>query len=503
MHHKLITTAAATAALVALMAPATAGETPKDVAFQVVDRNTETMTKIGDSIYYFAELGMQEYESAKLLKEVLESGGFTVELGGAGMPTNVWAKWGSGKPVIAIVTEIDALQEGSQTPNVFDHKPLIDGAPGHMEGHNTHGGVATTAAFAVKEAMQRFNIPGTIVVSFGPAEEQVLSRPFLVRAGYFKDVDAAIILHIGDNSSTGYGLQNYAAISSKFTFHGRTAHGAINPWDGKDAVDAVELMDIGFDKLREHLRPSYRAHRTITMGGLQPNIIPDTGQIWWYVRDATGPAAKETYDKLVKIADGAALMTGTTYDVEYVASAWPQMGNKVIAGAIQKNIDQVGLPQWSDAEVKFAKDFQHARGVKEVGLATQPVSLGQRPQSTSSNDNGDVTWNVPTGLMTFPASVPGILYHHWAAAVTPTSSIAHKGMVVGAKVLAASVLDLMTSPELRADAKKQFDADTQDTKYFTLLPPEAKPSSDLNRAMMEQFRPAMAKSYLNEHPKFQ
>jgi aminobenzoyl-glutamate utilization protein B len=262
-----------------------AGENPKDVAFQVIDRNTDTMAKIGDSIYYFAELGMQELESAKLLKEVLESGGFTVELGGAGMPTNVWAKWGSGKPVIAIVTEVDALQEGSQTPNVFDHKPLVDGAPGHMEGHNTHGGVATTAAFAVKEAMQRMNIPGTVVVSFGPAEEQILSRPFLVRAGYFKGVDAAIILHIGDNSSTGYGLQNYAAISSKFTFHGRTAHGAVNPWDGKDAVDAVELMDIGFDKLREHLRPTYRAHRTITMGGLQPNIIPDTGQIWWYVRD--------------------------------------------------------------------------------------------------------------------------------------------------------------------------------------------------------------------------
>jgi aminobenzoyl-glutamate utilization protein B len=503
MHRNLWIATAVAAATPSFTAPVSAGENPKDVAFQAIDRNTDTMAKIGDSIYYFAELGMQEFESAKLLKEVLESGGFTVELGGAGMPTNVWAKWGSGKPMIAIVTEIDALQEGSQTPGVFNHKPLIEGAPGHMEGHNTHGGVATTAAFAVKEAMQRLNIPGTVVVSFGPAEEQLLSRPFLVRAGYFKDVDAAIILHIGDNSSTGYGLQNYAAISSKFTFHGRTAHGAINPWDGRDAVDAVELMDIGFDKLREHLHPTYRAHRTITMGGLQPNIIPDTGQIWWYVRDATGPAAKETYDKLVKIADGAALMTGTTYDVEYVASAWPQMGNKVIAGAIQKNIDQVGLPHWTDDEVKFAKDFQHARGVKEAGLATKPVPLGQRPQSSSSNDNGDVTWNVPTGLMTFPASVPGILYHHWAAAVTPASSIAHKGMVIGAKVLAASVLDLMTSPELRADAKKQFDSDTQDSKYFTLMPPDAKPPLDLNRTMMEQFRPAMTKFYLNEHPKFQ
>jgi aminobenzoyl-glutamate utilization protein B len=484
-----------------LATPVLAGESPKDVAYEAVERNADTMAKIGDAIFYYGELGMQEFESAKLLRDTLQAAGFTVELGGAGMPTNVWAKWGSGKPVIAIVTEIDALQEGSQTPGEFEHKPLVEGAPGHMEGHNTHGGVAAAAAFAVKEAMARYNIPGTVVVSFGPAEEQILSRPFLVRAGYFKDVDAAIILHIGENSSTGYGLQNYAAISSKFTFHGRTAHGAVNPWDGKDAVDAVELMDLGFDKLREHLRPTYRAHRTITMGGLQPNIIPDTGQIWWYVRDANGPDAKATYDKLVKIAEGAALMTGTTFDTEYVASAWPQLGNKVIAAAIQNNIEAVGLPQWTPEQVAFAKAFQRARQVKEVGLNTKPTPLGQRPQSTSSNDNGDVTWNVPTGLMTFPASVPGINYHHWAAAVTPTSTIAHKGMVVGAKVLAASVLDLMMSPDLRTKAQAQFEDDTKETKYFSLLPSDAKPPLDLNKAMMDKFRPAMSKFYLNEAPR--
>jgi aminobenzoyl-glutamate utilization protein B len=484
-----------------LATPVLAGESPKDVAYEAVKRNADTMAKIGDAIFYYGELGMQEFESAKLLRDTLQAAGFTVELGGAGMPTNVWAKWGSGKPVIAIVTEIDALQEGSQTPGEFEHKPLVEGAPGHMEGHNTHGGVAAAAAFAVKEAMARYNIPGTVVVSFGPAEEQILSRPFLVRAGYFKDVDAAIILHIGENSSTGYGLQNYAAISSKFTFHGRTAHGAVNPWDGKDAVDAVELMDLGFDKLREHLRPTYRAHRTITMGGLQPNIIPDTGQIWWYVRDANGPDAKATYDKLVKIAEGAALMTGTTFDTEYVASAWPQLGNKVIAAAIQNNIEAVGLPQWTPEQVAFAKAFQRARQVKEVGLNTKPTPLGQRPQSTSSNDNGDVTWNVPTGLMTFPASVPGINYHHWAAAVTPTSTIAHKGMVVGAKVLAASVLDLMMSPDLRTKAQAQFEDDTKETKYFSLLPSDAKPPLDLNKAMMDKFRPAMSKFYLNEAPR--
>src|ERR1051326_2856270 len=248
-----------------------AADDKKSFAFSVVDRNVQQMTDISDSLYYFGELGMQEVESTKLLKATLDAAGFKTELGGAGMPTNLWVEYGSGHPKIAIVTEIDALPTGSQTPGEMNRKPLVAGAPGHMEGHNTHGGVASLAAFAVKEAMQRFKIPGTVAISFGPAEEQGASRPFIVRAGYFKDVDAVIVLHIQDSLQTGYGLQNYAIIGSTFTFHGKTAHAAVSPWDGKDAVDAVELMDIGFDKLREHLHPTYRAHRTITNGGIQPN----------------------------------------------------------------------------------------------------------------------------------------------------------------------------------------------------------------------------------------
>jgi len=419
------------------------------------------------------------------------------------MPTNLWAKWGSGKPVIAIVTEIDALPEGSQTPGSIARKPVVEGAPGHMEGHNTHGGVATAAAFAVKKIMERDKLPGTVIISFGPAEEQLISRPFLVRAGYFKDVDAAILIHIGDNFDTGFGPQNYAAISAKFTFHGKTAHGAVNPWDGKDAVDAVELMDIGFDKLREHLHPTYRAHRTITMGGIQPNIIPDKGQIWWYVRDASAPAAKETFDKLVKIGEGAALMTGTTMDSpEFVASAWPQLGNKALSEDIRKNMELVGLPQWSADEVAFAKEFQKANNQPQIGLATTLPVVKARPQGTSSNDNGDVTWVVPTGLMRFPSSVPGIGYHAWPAAVTPTSTIAHKGMVTGAKVLAASLLDLITSPELVQNARTSFNEDTKDTRYFSLLPADAKPPVDMNRATMEQFGPALSKTYLEVSPRY-
>jgi aminobenzoyl-glutamate utilization protein B len=371
-----------------------------------------------------------------------------------------------------------------------------------MEGHNTHGGVASMAAFAVKRVMERYNLPGTVAISFGPAEEQIASRPFIVRAGYFKDVDAVIYLHIRDALGTGYGVQNYAAISSIFTFHGKTAHGAVNPWDGKDAVDAVVLMDMGFDKLREHLRPSYRAHRTITAGGIQPNIIADRGQIWWFVRDASMPAAKETYDKLVKIAEGAALMTGTTFDVKYAASAWPQLVNKSIAEAIQQNIDMVGVPKWTDAEQQRAKDFQKMYEKPVIGLRTAVTPLGGRPQSTSSNDNGDVSWVVPAGSMNFPATIPGIDAHEWKAAVFPTSSISHKGQVAGAKVLAASIIDLLTAPELIRKARAEFEVESKKVPYFSMVPPDAKPDLDLNRVEMEKYRADMRKFYLNKAPRF-
>ena len=504
MKQRLLMSMATACVLAAAVAPAVyaASDEQKQYAFDVIDRNAAQAAVVGDSLFYFGELGMQEHESAKFLKQTLEGIGFKVELGGAGMPTNVWAEWGSGKPKIVIVTEIDALPEGSQDPLSMPRKPLVPGAPGHMEGHNTHGAVAVAAAHALKRTMERYKLPGTVAVSFGPAEEQLISRPFLVRAGYFKDADAAILIHIGDNMRTTFGFRNYAAISAKFTFHGKTAHGAVAPWEGRDALDAVELMSIGFDKLREHLKPTYRGHRVITMGGIQPNVIPDLAQIWWYVRDASGPAAKENFDKLVNIGKGAALMTGTTMDMEFVASAWPQLANKAMAEAIQKNIDAVGLPKWSDEDVKFAREFQTSLGLKPVGLNTQPVKFGAAQQSFASNDSGDVTWNVPTGTLDFAAGIPGVSSHNWQAAVGKTGPIAHKGSVAGAKILAASMLDLLTSPDLFQRVRDQFREDTKDTRYFTLLPADTKPPLDMNREMMERVRPEMRKSYLNKTPKF-
>jgi aminobenzoyl-glutamate utilization protein B len=504
MNRKLLQSAAIAFCLGATANPASAQtDQHKALAYQAIDRNADQIATIGDTVYYYGELGMQEIESAKFVKGVLESIGFTVETGTAGMNTNVWAHWGTGKPQIVIVSEIDALPGGSQAPLNIDHKPLVTGAPGHMEGHNTHAGVAIGAAYAVKQAMQRFNIPGSVAISFGPAEEQIVSRPFLVRAGLFGNADVAILLHIGDTFAAGYGLMNYAAISSKFTFHGKSAHGAVDPWNGKDAVDAVELMDIGFDKLREHLRPTYRAHRAITAGGIQPNIIADYGQIWWFVRDADMSSAKETFDKLVKIAEGAALMTGTTWEYKIDAAAWPQLGLKPLAETIQANIDAVGMPQWSEEEQAFARKFQTAMEKKPIGLRTMPTPLGQRLQSASSNDNGDVTWVVPSAALSFPASVPGISYHNWQAAVTPTSTIAHKGMIAGSKVLAGTILDLLTRPELVKAARAEFEKQTAEMKYFAVLPADAKPPLDLNKEMMDRYRPAMRQFYLDKPVKFE
>ena len=473
----------------------------KQMAYGSIDRNAGEIATVSDSLYYFAEPGMQEFESAKLLKETFESIGFKVETGRAGMPTAVWATFGSGKPHVVIVTEIDALPEGSQTPGSMPRKPLVAGAPGHMEGHNVHGGVSVGALNAVKQVMEKYKIPGTVSVSFGPAEEQLASRPFLVRSGQFRDADAAILIHIGDNLSTGYGLQNYAAISAKFSFKGKTAHGAVNPWDGRDAVDAVELMDAGYNALREHLRPTQRAHRTITAGGVQPNIIPDFGQTWWFVRDANAPYAKENFDKLVNIAKGAALMTGTEMSMEVIASAWPQLGNRVLSDLVSKNIDAVGLPKWTPEEDQWARDFQKSLGIPVVGLARQRVS-GNRPQSFASNDSGDVTWNVPTGNLSIPAAVPGVGAHNWQAGVTPTLSLSHKGQVSGAKVLAGSILDILTEPQTLTQAKAEFDGVLKDSPYFSLVPAEAKPDTTMNKEMMDRFRPEMTKYYLNKKATF-
>jgi aminobenzoyl-glutamate utilization protein B len=475
----------------------------KEFIFKVVDRNSKAIALLGDNIYYFAELGMQEFETAKLMTQILEEAGFKVERGISGMPTAFMATYGSGKPVIAIHTEYDTTPGNSQTPGVPEHKPLVEGAPGHAEGHNVNAAVMIGAAFAIKKAIDEYRLPGTVKIFGAPAEELLIPRPYFVRDGFFKDVDVAFHTHIGEQLRTEYGLRQYALISAEFTFKGQSAHSASAPWAGRDALDAAELMSIGFDKLREHLEPTHRSHRVISFGGDQPNVIPASARIWWFFRETTIEKAQENFEKAKKVAQGAALMTNTEWSVQVFSAIWPTRGNRTLAEVTQKNIELVGMPKWSEEEHNLAKALQTNLKGKPEGLHKDISPLQESRQGASSNDAGEVTWIVPTGRVTFPANIPNIPNHHWAAGVAPATSIAHKGAVAGAKVLAASLVDFLMNPQLVEDAKITFKKETAGFEYKSFLPPDQKPPIHLNKEIMERYRPLLTKYYVKEKPKFE
>ena len=475
----------------------------KEFAFKVVERNAKAIALLGDNIFYFAELGMQEFETAKLMTEVLDKAGFKVERGTSGMPTAFLATYGSGTPIIAIHTEYDTTPGNSQTPGVTDHKPVVEGAPGHGEGHNVNAAVMIGAAFAIKKAMDEFKLPGTLKVFGAPAEELLIPRPYFARDGYFKDVDVAFHTHIGDELKTEYGLRQYALISAEFTFKGQSSHAASAPWHGRDALDAVELMSMGFDKLREHLEPTHRSHRVISYGGDQPNVIPGLAKIWWFFRETTIDRAQENFEKAKRVAQGAATMTNTDWSVQVLSAIWPTRGNRTMAEVTQKNVEMVGMPKWSEAEEQLARELQQKQKVKVIGLHHETVPLRQSTQGASSNDSGEITWIVPTGRVTFPSNIPGVPAHHWAAGVAPATSLAHKGAVAGAKVLAASVIDFMLEPKLVDEAKATFKKEIGTTQYKSFLPADQKPPIHLNKELMERYRPELSKFYMKEKPRFE
>jgi len=475
---------------------------PKQFLFDTVDRNGEAIALLCDNIFYFAELGMQEFETSKLMMDLLEKAGFKIERNLSGMPTGFVASYGSGKPVIALHTEFDATPACSQQAGVTEPMPIVDGAPGHTEGHNVNGTVMIGAAFAIKKAMDEFGLKGTLKVFGAPAEEQLVSRPYFVRDGHFQDVDVALHDHIGKEFGTVYGLRQYALISAEFTFKGQSAHAATAPWNAKDALDAVVLMDIGWDKLRQHLEPSQRSHRVITNGGDQPNVIPNRSSIWWFFREATAEKTRALFEKGKRIAEGAALMTDTSYSVNVLSAVWPTRANRTLAEVIQKNVEQIGMPQWSEGEQKLVYDLQTKIKAKPTGMPIKVTPLKECVQSVSANDSGEVSWVVPTGLITFPSNIPGVSYHHWSAGVSLATSIAHKGALAGAKAMAASAIDLFMDPKLVALAKETFKEEIGDTEYRPLLPPDQKPPLELNRNLMERYRPAMREHYLKEKPVF-
>jgi aminobenzoyl-glutamate utilization protein B len=475
----------------------------KAFAFEIIERNRDALALLSDSIFYFGEVGPQEFETAGLMTRLLEQEGFAVTRGISGFPTGFMATFGSGAPVIAIHTEYDANPDNSQQSGVTERRPILSGAPGHCEGHNVNGAVLVASAIALARTMRQLGLPGTLKVFGAPAEEQLLSRPYFVRDGYFDDVDVAFHEHIGGDFNTVYGLTHSALVSAKFVFHGETTHAAVSPWNGKDALDAVVLMDVGMAQYREHMKPDMRVCRVITEGGDQPNVIPARAAIWWYFRDPTADGARRLFEQGRKIAEGAAAMTNTRVEVEVISAVWPVMANQGLAEVLQGNIDLVGMPQWTAGEQQLARDIQVAAQVQPTGLKTAPRPLkGPALQGSPCNDCGDVSWAVPMGRLSFPATVPGVAFHHWTGGVPLATSIAHKGAVAGAKALSGAIIDLLLDSALVRRAKETFDAQRAGVTYRPLLPADQKPPIDLHRALMEQWRPRMREHYLADMPVF-
>jgi aminobenzoyl-glutamate utilization protein B len=466
-----------------------------------------------DSVFSFGELGFQEFETSKYLTGILEKEGFKIQRGVAGIPTAWVASWGEGKPVISLGSDIDDIPQASQKPAVAWHEPMIEGAPGHGEGHNSGVPLNITAALAVKKIMEREHLKGTIRLWPGVAEEELGTKAYYVRAGLFKDVDIVLFAHVASNFGVSYGPGGgNGLVSVEYMFKGESAHAAGAPWRGRSALDAVELMDVGWNFRREHLRLATRVHYVITNGGDQPNVVPPNAAVWYYFREADYDHIMNLWHIGDNMAQAATLMTDTTYTSRLLGSAWTGYFNKPIAEDMYQNIKKVGLPQWSEDDQTLAKALQRELKVPVRGLASkipdqraprdanadagEEEGMGIGPMGGGSDDIGDISWAVPTITLRYPSNIPGGPGHNWANAISMATPIAHKGVVAGAKVQAMTMLDILLHPELVDQAWDYFkNVQNKETHYTTFLRQGDQPAIWLNQKTMEQYRPRMKALY--------
>jgi aminobenzoyl-glutamate utilization protein B len=479
----------------------------KDVIGKL-DGKTKTAQEMVDMVFSFAELGFQETETSNYLTNILQKNGFTVEKGIGGIPTAWMARWGNGKPVIALGSDIDCIPKASQLPGVAYKQPIVEDAPGHGEGHNSGLPMMILSALEVKRIMEREKLPGTLVIWPGVAEELVGTKAWYIRDGFFKSVDACLFAHVGSNLNVSWGdAGNNGLVSVEFKFEGSSAHAAGAPWRGSSALDAVELLDVAWNFKREHLKPTQRSHYVITDGGDQPNVVPSKASVWYYLRERTYEDIKSMYDQAVLYAGSVATMTGTKVSHRLLGTAWPGHFNKAIAEAAYKNIQKIGLPVWDSADQQLARGVQKLvnapkktpRGEPIDGLALKLDSLNGPVQFSSgggSDDIADIAWNVPTVVIRYPSNIPGTPGHNWADAIASATPIAHKGVVAGSKVVATTLLDMLTDQKIIKDAWDYFNnVQTKETKYIPFVDSTTAPAIHLNKQAMEQFRPQLKKFY--------
>jgi aminobenzoyl-glutamate utilization protein B len=447
----------------------------KKEAFSWLDSNAAELAQLNDKIWSFAEVAMEEYESSEALASYLEKNGFAVTRSAAGMPTAFVAVYGSGKPVIGILAEYDALPGLSQEASPYK-KPVIEGGPGHGCGHNVFGVASTATAVALKAVIEKNRLPGTIKLFGCPAEETVVGKVFMARDGLFDGLSCCIQWHPSIENDVPLDSSN-ALNEFEVEFFGKTAHAAGDPWDARSALDAIELTNVGLNYLREHLKPTARLHYVILNGGGVPNVVPDYAKAWYYVRDIDRESVEKDYERVLKIVEGAAMMTGTTYKINFISGVHEFLPNRAASEIVYSNLLLVGPPEFSEEEQAFARGIQKNLGVEEKGLKTviEPLRLPQRSWGSGSTDVAEVSWLTPTtalGITFKPMNTPG---HHWAAVACGGMSIGHKCVLTAAKVMAASGIDFLTHPEMIEKMRSEWSEKKKGKEYKSPLPADLKP----------------------------
>ncbi len=452
--HSLVVLVAAAAPLAAQLPKPAANTAPM---LTELDAQAARYAGIAKQIWGFAEVGYMEEKSSALLQSELKAAGFSVKAGIVGEPTAFVAEYGSGKPVIAVLGEFDALPGLSQdaTP---EKKALKVGGPGHGCGHHLFGTASTAAAIAIKQWMIANNVKGTLRMIGTPAEEGGAGKVYMVRDGVFNDVDAVVVWHPGDENAVD-GSRSMANISGKFRFHGLSAHAAASPERGKSALDAVEVMDVMTNFLRKHIPDGSRIHYVITNGGKAPNVVPDEAEVYYVVRHVDMKIVKDIWSKVLNAAKGAAIGTGTTYDLQLVGSVYATLPNEVLAKVQQRALEKVGGYTLTADERAFAEQLQKSEAFTAVPLdrtaKIQPLVMNGT--GAGSTDVGDVSWVVPTIQLSTATWVPGTAAHSWQAVAAGGMSIGAKGMMIAAKTMALTAADLFASPVTITAAKAEFE----------------------------------------------
>lgn len=473
-----------------------------------VDARAKQVQVMVDTVFSYAEPGFQEKRTGEYLTGILAKNGFKITKGVAGIPTAWTATWGEGGPLIALGSDEDDLRGVSQIPGDPKVEPIVEGAPGHGEGHNSGIPLIIAAALSAKATMEKNHIKGRLMIWPGIAEELLGSKAFYVRDGLFKGVDACIFVHVASQFDTAYGdMGANGMVSVEYTFHGKTAHAAGDPWDGHSALDAVEIMDVAWQFRREHLALAQRSHNVISNGGGQPNIVPGVASSWYYFREHNFKSLRELWAIGNKIADAAAMATDTTVEHKVLGTAAPNFGNKPLAEAAQANIEMVGMPKWSADDQAFAKLVQETQNRKvqplrdKVGVLKKwpaPEDEDRMPTGGGSDDIGDIMWTVPTITIRYPSNIPNMIGHNVTSAMAMATPIAHKGAVAGAKAVAMTVMDMMTSPDLLVQAKQYFDTDQQKFDHYDpMLTAADVPAIHLNDDLMDKMRPLMEPYYFD------